>query len=146
MDFKYFGTYGELYIECQEINKVIWKFWMNLITSLISTYNYNVTSSFLQDKHTHTHEYVSMTVVNTIQYQHFEDTPMIWLFQSSESTQQSHLWRWCKSIKTHGTILTYLVMVKVKVTIKLSLYRSFWHTRGSGSTALTILNISIRQR
>ena len=52
MNFKYFGMYGELYIDCQEINKAIQKFWMNVMTSLISTYNYNVTSSFLQDKHT----------------------------------------------------------------------------------------------
>lgn len=71
---------------------------------------------------------------------------MIWLFQSSESTQQSLLLRWCKSIKFHSTKLLYLVKVKVKVKIKLSLYRLFRHTRGSGSTALTILNISIRQR
>jgi len=48
MNFKYFGMYGELYIDFQEINKAISKFWMNLMTSLISTYNYNVTSSFFR--------------------------------------------------------------------------------------------------
>lgn len=104
-----------------------------------------MTNSLPRAKHTSMNVY-AWQLYMMIQYKHFRKTHMTCLFQSSDSSQQWLLLWWCISTKIHCIKLMHLVRFNSKVKIELPLYMSCRYTRGSDTTALPFLHLSIRRR